>query len=130
MSPAWWQTPLDALGALAASIAPHAPCRGVGGALLFEDDRYDRLFRLIPTHPTAMTFGSTIVARRSLDEATVVHELTHVDQYRRFGPLYLALYVLGAAWGQLRHGDLYHGNPFEARAVRAAHALVCHGPRT
>ena len=123
MSGGAWQTPLDALGALAGSIARDAPCRRVADATLFEDARYDRLFRLMPRHPTAMTFGSTIVARRSLDAATVAHELTHVEQYRRYGPLYLALYLLGATWGLIRHRDSYHGNPFEARAVQAARAF-------
>ena len=66
-----------------------------------------------------MTFGSTIVAREPLDAALVAHELTHVRQYRSLGPLYLPLYLLGAAWGLVRHGDFYRGNPFEAAANRS-----------
>ena len=90
---------------------------------ILEDARFDRLFRLVPNHPRAMTFGSTVVARAELDEALVAHELTHVAQYRRFGPFYLPLYLLGAAWGLLRHGDSYLANPFEREAMRVAQTL-------
>ncbi|MDQ3880955.1 MAG: DUF4157 domain-containing protein [Chloroflexota bacterium] len=119
MTAGWWQRPNDALGRLAASLVAGASRRQVADATLHEDARYDRLFRLVPRHPTAMTFGSTIVARRRLDAASIAHELAHVAQYRRFGPLYLIVYLAGASWGWLRHGDSYAGNPFEARAMAA-----------
>lgn len=115
-----WRWPNDALGRLAAATVRGARRREIRGASIVEDPRFDRLFRLVPNHPTAMTFGSTVVARRHLDEATVSHELTHVDQYGRFGPLFLPLYLLGAAWGLLRHRESYVGNPFEKQAMRAA----------
>ena len=115
-----WQWANDALGRLAAGTVSGAPRREIGGAVVLADPRFDRLFRFVPNHPRAMTFGSTVVARERLDDAVVVHELTHVAQYRRFGPLYLPLYLLGAAWGRLRHGHSYLGNPFEVEAMQAA----------
>ena len=123
-----WRWPNDALGRLAGALVPDAAARRIGGATVFEDPRYDRLFRIVPRHPTAMTFGSTVVARRPLDDALVVHELAHVEQYRRFGPLYLPLYLAGAAWGLLRYRDSYNGNPFEARAMAAARASTAVSP--
>ena len=115
-----WRWPNDALGRLAAATVQGAGRRQISGVSIVEDPRFDRLFRLVPNHPTAMTFGSTVVARRQLDEATVSHELTHVAQYARLGPFFLPLYLLGAAWGLFRHGESYLANPFEKRAMRAA----------
>ncbi len=114
-----WRSLNEVLGHLAAGIVRGAPRRSVAGATLVEDERFDRLFRLVPKRPSAMTFGSTIVARRRLEPPLVAHELAHVAQYTRFGPFYLPLYLLGAAWGLLRHRDFYRGNPFEAAAIEA-----------
>ena len=115
-----WTWPNDALGRLAAAMVPAAARREVDGATFVEDHRFGRLFRLFPNRPSAMTFGSTVVASRRLDDALVAHELAHVRQYRRFGPLYLGLYVLGSAWGAVRHGQSYLGNPFEIEAMEVA----------
>jgi hypothetical protein len=121
-----WRWPNEALGRLAGSIVRNAPRRFVqladppAGATLVEDSRFDRLFRIVPNRPSAMTFGSTVIARRPLDPALIVHELTHVAQFRRWGAMYLPLYLIGAAWGLLRYRQFYFGNPFEVRAMRAA----------
>ncbi len=123
-----WRWPNDALGRLAGGIVSGARRRTVDGAEIHEDPAYDRLFRLVPRHPRAMTFGSTVIAREPLDVAAVTHECTHVSQYRRYGPLYLPLYLLGAAWGVARHRDMYLGNPFEAQAMRAAAGVLSERP--
>ena len=115
-----WRWSNDALGRLAAEIVPDAARREIDGATFVEDPRFGRVFRLFPNRPSAMTFGSTVVASRRLDDALVAHELAHVRQYRRFGPLYLGLYLLGAAWGAVRRGQSYLGNPFEIEAMEAA----------
>lgn len=120
MSTRLWRWPNEVLGRLAATLAPGARPRRVGDTIFLVDDRFDRLFRIVPRHPTAMTFGSTVIARTVLDDALIAHELTHVQQYGRLGPLYLPLYLLGALWGLLRHRDSYTGNPFEAAALAAA----------
>ena len=115
-----WSWPTDALGRLAARIVPGARRREVAGAVIVEDGRFDRLFRLVPDHPNAMTFGSTVLARVRLDPAIVAHELAHVAQYRRLGPLFFPLYLLRPLCGALRHRHHYLGNPFEVEAMRAA----------
>lgn len=114
-----WEAPNDALGRLAAGIVAGAPRRSIDGVTVVEDPRFGRLFRLVPNRPSAMTFGSTVVARRRLDASLAAHELTHVAQYRRFGPFFAAVYLLGAAWGAVRHRQSYFGNPLEVAAMRA-----------
>jgi hypothetical protein len=65
----------------------------------------------------AMTFGHVILGRNQacLDRSRA-HELVHVRQFERWGPLLLPLYVL-AGWEVWRRGlDPHLDNPFELEA--------------
>ena len=62
----------------------------------------------------AMTLGHVVLARNA--ECLVrsrPHELEHVRQYERWGPLTLPLYWLIAAWLAIRGRDPYLDHPFE-----------------
>ncbi len=79
---------------------------------------YLRVFPLI-SGASAVTFGHTVLAR-DLDalEACRRHELVHVRQYERWGPLFVPAYLL--CWLVLwaRRKNPYLDNPFEREAFR------------
>ena len=74
----------------------------------------------------AITFGHGVLA---LDgeclERLRPHELVHVRQYERWGPVFLLAYPLASLWLLLRGRRAYFDNPFEveARDVAAAATL-------
>lgn len=76
----------------------------------------------LPTGPgtLAVTLGHVILGRSAaaLDLARS-HELVHVRQYERWGPLMGPAYLLASAVLRLAGRDWYRDNPFE----REAHAL-------
>lgn len=65
----------------------------------------------------AMTLGHVILGCdvQALD-VTREHELVHVRQYERWGPLFIPAYLLSSAWLWLRGFDPYLDNPFEVEA--------------
>ena len=69
----------------------------------------------------AITLGHVIVANQRLDDRLLAHELGHVAQHERWGPLFYPAYVLTSLAG-------YRRNPFEAAAERAADAVMGAGP--
>ena len=64
----------------------------------------------------AITFGHVVLATDRLDDETLRHELVHVSQYERWGPLFVPAYILAAAGAALRGRDAYRDNPFEVAA--------------
>lgn len=65
----------------------------------------------------AMTLGHTVLgcSKSDLDE-TRDHELIHVNQYERWGILFVPAYLLASLFAWLRGGDAYRDNPFERQA--------------
>lgn len=70
---------------------------------------------------TAMTLGHIVlgVSGEALDRARS-HELVHVRQCERWGPLFIPAYLLAGAWALLRGRDPYRDNPFEREAFAKA----------
>ncbi len=71
----------------------------------------------LKANSVAMVIGNTIhlhnVSRKIFleDERWVRHEMAHIDQYRRYGPVrFLLLYT----WYSIKYG--YRNNPFEIEA--------------
>jgi Domain of unknown function (DUF4157) len=87
------------------------------GVLLFEDASGGLARFLRWRGFAAITLGHVIVANRPLDDRLLAHELEHVAQHERWGPLYYPAYLLGSVLG-------YRRNPFERAASRAAAAIV------
>ncbi len=85
-------------------------------AVLLEDPSLARYLDAVPLRPTAQTLGRFVLARRPLTEALVRHELEHVRQWSRFGPLFLPLYLVDSALALLRGRDPYRANRFELAA--------------
>ena len=69
----------------------------------------------------AITVGRTIVSWRRLDPPELAHELEHVRQWRRYGPVGFVLrYVAASLRTWLTGGDWYRDNGFEQAAREAA----------
>ena len=75
-------------------------------------------------HWLAITIGRWVFAWRPLNEAELAHELTHVEQWQRFGLTYVPRY-LRASWRARRAGgDSYRDNAFERAAQSAAEVVA------
>ncbi len=80
--------------------------------------------KLLCRHPMgsmlAMALGCCILAR---DEATaqdtLTHELVHVEQALRWGPLFPLVYALASVWARAHGGCAYRDNVFEKAAFAA-----------
>ena len=68
----------------------------------------------------AITIGRWIFAWRELNNVELAHELKHVEQWRRHGPAFIALYLLASRAAAKAGGDRYADNRFEKEAVAAA----------
>jgi hypothetical protein len=67
-----------------------------------------------------MTLGHVVIARTRDDlERSRRHELIHVAQYERWGPLFVPAYLACSAWQWARGRDAYLDNPFEEEAYRS-----------
>lgn len=71
----------------------------------------------------AVTIGHVIFARdRHVAQRYRAHELEHVRQHERWGPLLLPAYLIAGLVAWLKGGDPYFDNAFE-KAARAAEAF-------
>lgn len=106
-----WAAPASALGV---ALTPFFDDRYVvRGAVLAEGARWPGRLRW---RYRAVTFGHVILAVDELDPATLEHELRHVQQYERWGPLFFPAYAGAAVAARLRGGHLYRDNRFELEA--------------
>ena len=79
-----------------------------------------KCFPLI-TGASAVTFGHTILGRsRSALDASRRHELVHVGQYERWGPLFVPAYLVCWLVLWLGRKNPYYDNPFERQAYKEA----------
>lgn len=114
-------TTLAGLG-LAVLAGPGARWRRGPGGLEVSGGWLPALLRWapIPGGAAAVALGHAILAR---DQAALdrhrEHELVHVRQAERWGPLFLPAYLLAGAWQLVKGRHPYHDNPFEAEAWRA-----------
>lgn len=69
----------------------------------------------------AMTLGHVVLGQsdETLD-ACREHEMVHVRQYERWGPLFIPAYLTASLWLWLRGRDPYMDNPFEREAYAKA----------
>lgn len=111
-----WAAPWSLLGA---ALAPFFSRRVVvRGVLLAEGASWPRR---LGWRYRAITFGHVVLSTDELDQDTLDHEMVHVAQYERWGPLFLPLYGLASLLARARGGHHYRDNPFEV-AARRGHA--------
>ena len=115
-----WAAPLTAAGLLVGAVSGTAP-RVQDGALLFAGAGGLAGHMLRWRGFKAATLGHVIVALDEPSEELLVHELTHVRQAERLGPLFAPLYLAGLG----RYG--YRHNPFERAAYQAGDRFRTHG---
>ncbi|MDQ3646589.1 MAG: hypothetical protein M3345_06605 [Actinomycetota bacterium] len=106
-----WAAPSSAVGAL---FAPFFRRRYITrGVLLCEGASWPRR---LGWRYRAITFGRVVLSVDELDEGTFQHELVHVRQYDRWGPLFIPAYVLASIWARFSGRHHYRDNPFEVAA--------------
>jgi hypothetical protein len=64
----------------------------------------------------AQTLGRFVLAREPLPDATIGHELEHVRQWERLGPLFLPAYFASSGLALLHGRHPYMANRFEQAA--------------
>lgn len=108
-----WAAPLTAAGVLLGALSRTRP-EVRDGVLLFSEARGlgGRMLRWRGF--AAATLGHVIITARKPSERLLRHELVHVRQAERLGPVFVPLYLAGL----LRYG--YRRNPFERAAYAAA----------
>jgi hypothetical protein len=117
-----WAAPMT-LGGLVAGAASGVRPRVRDGVLLFAGARGLPAAFFARRGYSAFALGHVIVARGTPGEALLVHELLHVRQAERFGPLMAPLYLaLHALYGYARH-------PMERAARRAQRRALSVGSR-
>ena len=130
---AWRTLPGDAVGWIVMrGCGIGAPTREVEAAgrtvAVVEDPRVRRWFELNLIPIAAQTLGRYVLSRGPIPDETFEHELEHVRQWSRLGPLYLPLYFGSSALAWLGGRRPYWDNVFEASARRRAeHEMVTAG---
>ncbi|MCA8982979.1 MAG: hypothetical protein KDA76_04400 [Planctomycetaceae bacterium] len=114
-----WVGPWNVLGLLLGCGSLLTGGRGNrrGRTLEFHGGLADWLLRCTPVDAIAITLGHVILGRTAAAlEITRSHELVHVKQYERWGPLFVPVYFLLSAVVWFQGKDAYRDNPFEREA--------------
>ena len=104
-----WTSLNTLLGLVVGLLAFQRP-RLTHGIVIFDAHARGSVLVLRAFRRSAITFGHVVLADGAVEGRLLVHELHHVRQYERLGPLYIPLYVL--IW--LFTG--YRRHPFEEAA--------------
>ena len=110
-----WAAPWSLFGLL---LAPFFRWRRiVDGVLVCEGASWPRR---LGWRYRAITFGHVVLSIDELDRATLAHERAHVEQYERWGVLFVPAYLVAALVAALRGHHHYRENPFEIAARRVS----------
>ena len=96
---------------------------GAVSAVLVEDPRTARYLDHQAMPVFAQTLGRYVFARERLPETTIAHEIEHVRQWQRLGPLFLPAYFASSGLALLHGRHPYSANRFEEAASRRAGAV-------
>jgi hypothetical protein len=66
----------------------------------------------------AITFGHVVLCVDAADPGVLAHELVHVRQYERWGPLLVPAYLIASLVALVRGGHAHRDNAFETAARR------------
>ena len=117
-----WASPWTILGVLVGLVALAGGGRVARRSTVieFHGRLISWLFDRVPARPMALTLGHVLLGRTAaaLDIARQ-HELVHVRQYERWGPLFVPAYLLCSLVLWFNGRDAYRDNPFEREAYRS-----------
>jgi hypothetical protein len=117
-----WASPVTAIGLSVGilGLATRGRAQPIRGILEFHGGAVTWLLERFPGCPMAMTLGHVVIGLTpaALDVSRE-HELVHVRQYERWGPLFIPAYLLLSLVLWLRGRDAYRDNPFEREAFGA-----------
>jgi hypothetical protein len=75
----------------------------------------------LPSQAMAMTIGFTVMGLTGAAlDISRNHELIHVAQYGRWGPLFVPAYMISSLYIRMKGGRAYRDNPFEVEAYTKA----------
>ena len=116
-----WASPWSLCGLLVGTLGllSGGGCQRRDRILEFYGGWIRTLLRRVPIAggASAITLGHTVIGCTSADLDRVrPHELVHVGQYERWGPLFVPAYLLSSVYLALRGYDPYLDNPFEKEA--------------
>jgi hypothetical protein len=98
-----WTLPNTVLGLIAGLLTFQRP-RVAHGLLLFDREPRGLTAFLRAIHREAMTLGYVVVSASPVEGRLLAHERQHVRQYRRWGPLFIPVYLgLAVVYGYRRH---------------------------
>ena len=107
-----WALPNTILGLVCGALS-FQRYRRIEGVMVFDGPVTGFLSILRRFHRSAITFGHVVLSNRPVEGRLLAHELHHVWQYERLGPLYIPIYlVVWVFTGYRRH-------PFELSAKLA-----------
>lgn len=120
-----WVSPWTLMGIFLGicGIATGGGFQRVGRVLEFHGGMLQSLLKRAPIvgGASAITIGHTVLARTIVElDRTRAHELVHVRQYERWGPLFVPAYFLASVYMWFRGYDAYMDNPFEKEAYAEA----------
>ena len=116
-----WAAPWALLGLCCGglSLATGGSVQRVGRVLEFHGGLLPRLLSHVPIvgGAAAMTLGHVVIGRtQAILDHCREHELVHVRQYERWGPLFIPANFACSIWLMLQRRDPYLENPFEREA--------------
>jgi hypothetical protein len=111
-----WTSP-NTIVALAIGLLLGGRFQRVNGIVEIDGERIAKVLASLPVSATAMTVGHAVFGRdQSMLDRTRKHERVHVEQFARWGPLFIPAYLGCSLWLYLRGRDGYRENPFEIEA--------------
>jgi hypothetical protein len=121
----FWASPYSALGLLLGllSLAAGGQLQRAGHVIECHGRLLGWILRKVPIQggASAMTLGHVVIAADQFQlDRTRNHELVHVGQYERWGPLFVPAYFACAAAMWATGRDPYLDNPFERAAYDVA----------
>jgi hypothetical protein len=100
-----------------AGVATGGSARLRAGIVEFHGGAVTWLLERWPVGPFAMTLGHVVLGRTAAAlDLSRSHELIHVRQYERWGPLLVPAYLACSWFLWVRGKDGYRDNPFEREA--------------